>query len=59
VFAGVVAESAAMFELPARRSAVRATLGKPAMTCGPAAVRTVELGYTDDGITTSAPGSAT
>ena len=40
-----------MFELPARRSAVRATLGKPAMTCGPAAVRTVELGYTDDGIT--------
>ena len=40
-----------MFELPARRSAVRARLGKPAMTCGPATVRTVELGYTDDGIT--------
>jgi hypothetical protein len=33
-----------MFELPARRSAVRARLRKAAMTCGPAAVRTVDLG---------------
>ena len=31
-----------MFELPARRSAVRARLRKAAMTCGPAAVRTVD-----------------
>jgi hypothetical protein len=34
VFAGVVAESAAMFELPAGRSAVRTRLRQAAMTCG-------------------------